>query len=98
MTLEELTAYLETAGFTRTKPEEPKPEEPNPEEPKPEEEQKPEYASKADITALQTALADLTKTIKANAIATQFLDKPEKDSADDILASVLAGKQGGKDK
>ena len=92
MTLEELTAYLENAGFTRTKPEEQKPEEQKPEE------QKPEYASKADITALQTALADLTKTIKVNAIATQFTEKPDKESADDILASVLAGKIGGKDK
>ena len=86
MTLDELTTYLENAGFTRTK-----------EEQKPEE-QKPEYASKDDIAALQTALADLTKTIKANAIATQFTDKPDGESADDILASVLTGKTGGKDK
>lgn len=96
MTLDELTTYLENAGFTRTK-EEQKPEEQKPEEQKPEE-QKPEYASKDDIAALQTALADLTKTIKANAIATQFTDKPDGESADDILASVLAGKTGGKDK
>lgn len=91
MTLDELTTYLENAGFTRTK------EEQKPEEQKPEE-QKPEYASKDDIAALQTALADLTKTIKANAIATQFTDKPDGESADDILASVLTGKTGGKDK
>lgn len=99
MTLDELTAYLEKAGFTRTeqKPEEQKPDEQKPDEQKPEEQQN-SFATKDDLTALQNSIAELTKTIKANAIASQFTDKPNGDSADDILASVLVGKTGGKDK
>lgn len=88
MTLDELTAYLEKQGFTRTAPEE-KPAEP---EKQPEPEPQNNFATKDDLTALQSAIAELSSTIKANNINTQFIENPKQDSADDILGAVLSGK------
>lgn len=88
MTLDELTAYLEKQGFTRAVPEE-KPAEPEkPPEPEPQN----NFATKDDLTALQSAIAELSSTIKANNINTQFIENPKQDSADDILGAVLSGK------
>lgn len=88
MTLDELTAYLEKQGFTRNVAEPESQTEP---------EQQNNFATKDDLTALQTAIADLTNTIKANAIITNTFDKPDSASADDILGAVLSGKTGGKE-
>lgn len=89
MTLDELTAYLEKQGFTRNVVAEEKPAE---QEKQTEPEQQNNFATKEDLTALQSAIAELSSTIKANNINTQFIENPKQDSADDILASVLAGK------
>ena len=92
MTLDELTAYLVKQGFTRNVAE-PEPVEPEPVEPKPvEPEPQNNFATKDDFVQLQNALAELSQTIKANNINTQFIENPKQDSADDILASVLSGK------
>ena len=70
MTLDELTAYIEKQGFTRKAPEE-KPAEP---EKQPEPEAQNNFATKDDLTALQSAIAELFSTIKANNINTQFIN------------------------
>lgn len=92
MTLDELTAYLEKQGFMRhveeAKVEPEQAAEPEQAEPEPQN----NFATKDDFTQLQNALAELSQTIKANNINTQFIENPKQDSAEDILASVLTGK------
>ena len=91
MTLDELTAYLEKQGFMRHVEEvtaEPEQAEPEQAEPEPQN----NFATKDDFTQLQNALAELSHTIKANNINTQYIENPKEDSAEDILASVLTGK------
>lgn len=90
MTLDELTAYLERQGFTRVNPNE----EPPVEEKQTEPEQQNNFATKDDLSALQSAIAELSSTIKANNINTQYIESPKQESAEDILGALLRGKEG----
>ena len=89
MTLDELTAYLEKQGFTRNVATDEAPAE---QENQTEPEQQNNFATKDDFTALQSAIAELSSTIKANNINTQFIENPKQESAEDILGALLRGK------
>ena len=92
MTLEELYANLEAAGFQRqtTPPEPPTEETPAP-APTPAEPTAPAHDA---IAQLQASIDALTAAMQANAIKTVTFDTPPSpQSAEDILGEMLAGRK-----
>lgn len=87
MTLDELMQHLEDAGFQR------KSENPTPEQ-NPEPSKEPEKEPAFDAEALQRAIENLTSALQANAIKTVVVDnqQPKKETAEDILGTILMGK------
>ena len=88
MTLEELMGSLVEHGFVRNDPATPAPDP----EPAPAPEPAPQPSPSEDaISALRSEIAELTRTIKANAIKTNIIETPQPESAEDILGALLVG-------
>ena len=90
MTFDELKQHLIEAGFQWADPAAPAPE-PDPE---PDPEPTPAPAPENDVQEqLLAAVKELTGAIQKNAINTITFDKPEGQTAEDILGEILAGKK-----